>query len=92
LRYAPRGGIFFWPEKVRIRGVAVKEETTMATKSAPPMRFPETPKDKAEQEAIEKVYQKYGTNLPAFFRDICEELEIKRQESSSSKNLDLNQY
>ena len=91
MRFALRGGIFFWPEKLRIKGVAVKEETTMATKSAPSMRFPETPKDKADHEAIEKVYQKYGTNLPAFFRDICEELEIKRQESSSSKDLDLNQ-
>lgn len=43
---------------------------------------PETAEDKALSEAIDRVYEKYGTDLPAFFRDVYQELTLKRQESS----------
>lgn len=37
--------------------------------------------DKALNAAINNVYKKYGTNLGAFFRDVYNELTLKRQES-----------
>jgi hypothetical protein len=40
--------------------------------------------EKALSEAIDRVYKKYGTDLSAFFRDVYEELTIKRQESSKA--------
>lgn len=39
-----------------------------------------TPEEKAINEAIDRVYKKYGTDLPAFFRDVYDELTLKRQE------------
>jgi hypothetical protein len=35
-------------------------------------------------EAIQRVYEKYGTDLSAFFRDVHEKLAIKRQEPSKT--------
>ncbi|MBZ5555087.1 MAG: hypothetical protein LAO21_20420 [Acidobacteriia bacterium] len=40
----------------------------------------ETSEDKALSEAIRRVYQKYGTNLSAFVRDVHDELTMKRQD------------
>jgi hypothetical protein len=40
-----------------------------------------TPEEKALNEAIDRVYKKYGTDLPAFFRDVYNELTLKREES-----------
>lgn len=37
--------------------------------------------EKALKAAIDRVYQKYGTDLRAFFRDVHQELATKRQES-----------
>jgi hypothetical protein len=36
--------------------------------------------DKALNEAIERVYRKYGSDLRSFFRDVREELTVKREE------------
>lgn len=40
-----------------------------------------TPEEKALNEAIDRVYQKYGTDLSAFYRDVYDELTLKRQGS-----------
>ena len=46
----------------------------------------ETAEDAAIRAAIDRVYQKYGTDLHSFFRDVYNELTIKRQDSSEVKN------
>lgn len=46
----------------------------------------ETVEDKTLNEAIERVYRKYGTDLHSFFRDVHNELTIKRQDSSEVNN------
>ena len=46
----------------------------------------ETAEDAALRAEIDRVYQKYGTDLHAFFRDVRNELMIKRQDSSEVKN------
>lgn len=40
--------------------------------------------ENAVNEAIQRVYEKYGTDLSAFFRDVHEELAVKRQEPSKT--------
>lgn len=45
-----------------------------------------TPDEKILNEAIDRVYEKYGTDLPAFFRDVYDELTLKRQESCGDHN------
>jgi hypothetical protein len=42
-----------------------------------------TEQDKALDAAINRVYQKYGTDLSAFFRDVYRELQLERREPSS---------
>lgn len=46
-----------------------------------------TDHDKSLDAAIERVYQRYGTDLNAFLRDICHELALKRQEPSFQKKM-----
>ena len=41
-----------------------------------------TSEEKALNEAIDRVYKKYGTNLTAFYRDVYEELALKQKESN----------
>jgi hypothetical protein len=46
---------------------------------------PTTSHDRAKlNEAIKAVYQRYGTNLPAFFRDAYKERERKHQKSGDN--------
>jgi hypothetical protein len=45
---------------------------------------PEMQRDKEIDAAIDRVYKKYGTDLPAFFRDVYKELELERRESGES--------
>ena len=42
-----------------------------------------TPEDKALNDAIDRVYKKYGNNISAFVRDIQKGLAVKRQEADS---------
>ena len=42
------------------------------------------PEQKTLSDAIDTVYKKYGTDLSAFFRDVYQELTIKRQDTSSA--------
>lgn len=43
-----------------------------------------SPEENAANEAIHRVYKKYGTDLSAFFRDVYQDLTIKQQESSNA--------
>jgi len=43
----------------------------------------ETSENKALNAAIDRVYQKYGTDLTAFYRDVRDDL-IKNQKTSDS--------
>lgn len=43
--------------------------------------IPQSPKPRAEQqlkEAVERVYERYGADLSAFYRDVEKEIKIKR--------------
>jgi hypothetical protein len=39
-----------------------------------------TAEDKALSAAIDRVYRKYGADLPAFFRDVYRDVGLERQE------------
>jgi hypothetical protein len=46
-------------------------------------KIPETPENKALSTAINTIYQKYGTDLAAFCRDVRDEL-IKNERTTGS--------
>jgi len=37
-------------------------------------------------EAIRQIYEQYGPDLPAFFRDVCNGITLERQKSETNKN------
>jgi hypothetical protein len=45
-----------------------------------------TQEEKILNEAIDRVYKKYGIDLPAFFRDVHDELILKQQKSCDDAN------
>jgi hypothetical protein len=46
----------------------------------------ETPEERSLNEAIDRVYEKYGTDLNAFFRDVYKEMTIERQERGEARD------
>jgi hypothetical protein len=44
-------------------------------------KLPQSPKtttDEQFKEAVERVYERYGSDLSAFYRDVKKEIQIKR--------------
>ena len=54
----------------------------MESKGGKPIILPSD--ENAVNEAIHRVYKKYGADLSSFFRDVYEELTIKRQKPSNA--------
>ena len=56
-------------------------EETPKQEQQPDTRKPEQIRDAQLEEAIERVYRKYGSDLAAFLRDVQQEILLKQEGS-----------